>query len=40
LPPQINPRLKELLERCLEKSPRKRWQAIGDVRAEPFRIKD
>ena len=34
LPPALNPRLGELLKRCLEKNPRKRWQAIGDVRAE------
>jgi len=30
----LNPRVKELLERCLEKIPKKRWQAIGDIRAE------
>ena len=34
LPPGLNPRVQELLRRCLEKSPKKRWQAIGDVRAE------
>src|SRR5262249_20335251 len=34
LPRDLNPRLVELLKRCLEKSPRRRWQAIGDVRAE------
>jgi Tol biopolymer transport system component len=34
LPPNLNPRLGELLRRCLEKHPKKRWQAIGDVRAE------
>jgi serine/threonine-protein kinase len=34
LTPNLNPRLAELLRRCLEKSPKKRWQAIGDVRAE------
>ena len=34
LPSDINPRLTELVKRCLEKSPKKRWQAIGDVRAE------
>ena len=34
LPPNLNPRLIELLRRCLEKNPKKRWQAIGDVRAE------
>ena len=34
LPENLNPRLLELLQRCLEKHPKKRWQAIGDVRAE------
>ena len=34
LPPSLNPRLRDLLRRCLEKNPKKRWQAIGDVRAE------
>jgi serine/threonine-protein kinase len=34
LPADLNPRLGELLRRCLDKQPRKRWQAIGDVRAE------
>jgi serine/threonine-protein kinase len=34
LPPNLNPRLREMIERCLEKNPKKRWQAIGDVRAE------
>jgi serine/threonine-protein kinase len=34
LPPALNPRLPDLLRRCLEKSPKRRWQAIGDVRAE------
>jgi serine/threonine-protein kinase len=38
LPPNLNPRLKELLERCLEKNPKKRWQAIGDVHTELERI--
>src|SRR5688572_26008378 len=38
LPPNINPRTRELIERCLEKNPKKRWQAIGDVRAEIERI--
>jgi serine/threonine-protein kinase len=33
-PADLNPRLLELLRRCLEKNPKKRWQAIGDVRAE------
>ena len=34
LPPDLNPRLTELVRRCLEKHPKRRWQAIGDVRAE------
>ena len=34
LPANLNPRLVELIRRCLEKSPRRRWQAVGDVRAE------
>jgi serine/threonine protein kinase len=34
LPPNLNPRLPELLQRCLDKNPKRRWQAIGDVRAE------
>ena len=34
LPPNLNPRIPELLRRCLEKNPKKRWQAVGDLRAE------
>ncbi len=34
LPPNLSPRLRELIGRCLDKTPKKRWQAIGDVRAE------
>jgi len=34
LPPNLNPRLLDLVRRCLEKTPKRRWQAIGDVRAE------
>jgi serine/threonine-protein kinase len=34
LPADLNPRLVDLLRRCLAKHPKKRWQAIGDVRAE------
>ncbi len=34
LPPRLNPRLSELLRRCLEKSPKKRWHAAADVRVE------
>ena len=34
----ISPRLAELVRRCLEKSPKHRWQAIGDTRYELERI--
>jgi eukaryotic-like serine/threonine-protein kinase len=34
LPPRLNPRLSELLRRCLEKNPKKRWHAAADVRVE------
>ncbi len=34
LPPALNPRLLELLRRCLDKNPKRRWQAAGDLRAE------
>jgi len=34
LPPRLNPRLTELLRRCLEKNPKKRWHAAADVRVE------
>jgi serine/threonine-protein kinase len=34
LPTDLHPRLTELIRRCLEKQPKRRWQAIGDVRAE------
>ena len=34
LPKSLNPRLIELLRRCLEKSPKKRWHAAADVRVE------
>jgi Tol biopolymer transport system component len=30
----LNPRLVELLRRCLEKNPKKRWHAAADVRVE------
>ena len=30
----MSPRLREGLRRCLEKNPRRRWQAAGDLRAE------
>jgi Tol biopolymer transport system component len=34
LPPRLNPRLIEVLHRCLEKNPKKRWHAAADVRVE------
>ena len=34
LGPDVNPRVFDLIRRCLEKSPRRRWQAIGDLRTE------
>ena len=34
LPSDAAPRLTELVKRCLEKHPKRRWQAIGDVRHE------
>jgi serine/threonine-protein kinase len=34
LPPKLNPRIREVLRRCLEKNTKLRWHAIGDVRVE------
>jgi serine/threonine-protein kinase len=34
LPPNLNPRLLDLIRQCLEKNPKRRWHAIGDVRIE------
>jgi serine/threonine protein kinase len=34
LPADLAPRLSDLVKRCLEKHPKRRWQAIGDVRHE------
>jgi eukaryotic-like serine/threonine-protein kinase len=34
LPPDVDPRIAALIQRCLQKHPKRRWQAIGDVRAE------
>src|SRR5262249_20794866 len=34
LPPRLNPRLVELLKRCLEKNPKKRWHSAADIRVE------
>ena len=34
LQPNLNPKLHDLLRRCLEKNPKRRWQAFGDLRVE------
>lgn len=34
LPSNLNPRLQEVLRRCLEKNLKKRWQAVGDLRID------
>ena len=34
LPPQVTPRLRELLRRCLEKQPKRRWHSAADIRLE------
>src|SRR4030095_1291934 len=34
LPANANPRLKELLLRCFDKNPKRRWHAAGDLRIE------
>src|SRR5262249_10570316 len=34
LPPGLHTRTVDLLKRCLEKQPKRRWQAAGDLRAE------
>jgi serine/threonine protein kinase len=34
LPAKLNPRIHELLRRCLEKNPKRRWHAAADVRVE------
>ena len=38
LPPNLNPRISELVRRCLDKEPRRRWQAAGDLRVELERL--
>jgi len=37
-PGRLHPRIRELIQRCVEKDPKARWQAIGDVRGEIERI--
>jgi eukaryotic-like serine/threonine-protein kinase len=34
LPPNLNPRLSDLVRRCLEKNPKRRWHCAGDLRIE------
>jgi len=34
LPARLNPRIVDLLRRCLEKNPKKRWHSVADVRVE------
>src|SRR6185436_8861062 len=34
LPSKLNPRIVELLRRCLEKNPKNRWHAAADLRIE------
>jgi Tol biopolymer transport system component len=34
MPPKINPQIPQLIRRAVEKQPKQRWQAIGDLRIE------
>src|SRR5262245_65664889 len=34
LPASLNPRIADLLRRCIEKNPKRRWYGAADVRAE------
>jgi eukaryotic-like serine/threonine-protein kinase len=34
LPENLNPRIRDLLRRCIEKNPKRRWYAIADLRME------
>jgi Tol biopolymer transport system component len=34
LPPDLTPKLRDVLRRCLQKDPKRRWHAIADVRLE------
>src|SRR5215471_14670609 len=34
LAPKLNPKIPQLIRRAVEKEPRRRWQAIGDMRVE------
>jgi serine/threonine-protein kinase len=34
MPSKLSPQIERLLRRCLEKNPKRRWYAVGDVRVE------
>jgi serine/threonine-protein kinase len=34
LPPRLNPKISQLIRRAAEKEPKRRWQAVGDMRVE------
>ena len=34
VPAKLNPRIREVLRRCLEKNPKLRWHAVGDLRLD------
>jgi serine/threonine-protein kinase len=34
LPPRLNPKIPQLIRRAAEKEPKRRWQAVGDMRVE------
>lgn len=40
LPPGLPARLLEVLDRCLEKDPRERWQSAGDIRLELHHLQE
>src|SRR5262249_19566385 len=34
LPSRLNPKISQLIRRAVEKEPKRRWQAVGDMRVE------
>ena len=40
LPAELSPRLRAALRRCLEKNPKRRWHAVGDLRIEMEAAED
>ncbi len=34
LPANLNPRITDMLRRCIEKNPKRRWHAVADIRVE------